>query len=841
MRSMKLVYFLLLLLSSSVAIAVDSKVVGADVAPLSQSNLRTFGHDAVDASVVLGTITRTRTFTFIADPRTQRPCPDGLLNAARSPSNTETEASSGNVTTIAAPGSSVSVADPTSSTLRASMAIFLCNPQLPSFEKDRDHYRAIYGEWRPHRGRGGGRDEEARDQGDRRREATTAAAVVDNGSGVSTSSGDVRGTVVSSTSGASSFGSGSTSSINLPATISAVMSLANPQSSCNSVPVPISALDYVGMRLDLNSSGQPRSVYCVQANNDTQAHSACGGDTGGYSPINPGNPQYGITDEGDSNNTRRTNSAGYYFCVSKAPDENIKQEICSAANMPGFRFRWVQIGGAASRDGNCECREESAPDVDSSYSMNCSARDLNRTAVAAANAQADSAAQPVNPVAPTPDNIQTFQACVDRYKQNAQDCKNNADQANRICDPSNVRVEGSGSAGQVAGAAGSLASVYTQLNSGSGSQASCFNAGLLANAARITAQQSNEQCTTGISACHSQCTENQYDNFRTECAQKLGMTPDQLSAATTAQAQTYRTESANIQQLFQQGHDVCENQAAPKSNNLNNMLSGVGNALQGSLRCACQLSSSATVASATTTSGATQSGCNPSNIPNVKDCAANPALSGCQVYTELSVCTPGSTYNAALCRCQTNPSAGGCADVPTTGTLASMAGSAIKAGATASVDGFTSPNLGSATAPQNLDLSGEDSAGASLDATAKAGAAGSRQPYVGGGDGGAGGGGTVAANAEGGAAAADKDGIIGGLMNAIKTGARALGFGKDKGNGTYGSSDSGALGRGAFKPRGIAGGRSGIGSRNMEIWTMMNKCVQAETCPSNSQQYILTP
>jgi hypothetical protein len=127
-----------------------------------------------------------------------------------------------------------------------------------------------------------------------------------------------------------------------------------------------------------------------------------------------------------------------------------------------------------------------------------------------------------------------------------------------------------------------------------------------------------------------------------------------------------------------------------------------------------------------------------------------------------------------------------------------------------------------------------------LDATRRSGAAGSRQPYVGGG-GGLDGGSSAPQAQNTGSVENEKDGILGGLMNAIKTGARALGFSKARNNGNY----KGAYGKSGstktFAPRGLAGGRSGVGSRNMEIWTMMNKCMQADTCPSNSGQFISGP
>lgn len=643
------------------------------------------------------------------------------------------------------------------------------------------------------------------------------------------------------------------------------MQMINPRSE--GCPVPLENLTFVGRHFESAGYGtvDGRHYVCVNAGDDSAANSACGGDASPYTAVNPDNPQYGLVSFGSSNAQRAVSSRGWYYCVPKsfrnssgATVSNGKPAMCGEANdntdyNPNRMYTFQFQHASGRRDGDCQCylnATASAPRGQAQ--LDCSQPEVRDLANGGTPARTQDATEPSNSDTPTSASAATsadFTRCVDQAKSSAALCKIQAQSAQHDCNPSNVQVSDPASA--AAGAAGSLASVYAQMNAGTGSQSSCFTAGLLSNAARMAASQANDSCKDNVSLCTNTCGQDEgakYEEFR-QCATKLlkpdgqAYSPEELETGTTQEARYYQAAQQQVHDDFQTGRQICQRDGAAKQDVLNNMLYGVGNALASSLRCACQLSSSATVSTAKTTTGATQGGCNAANIPTAQDCTLNPSLSGCQVYSELSVCTPGSSYNAALCRCQTNPSADGCSKVTTTGTVASMAGSAVKAGGYAGTNGFTiPPSSGSAN---NLDLSGgSDSSGIGLQAKSPGGVAGSRQPYVGGGSGGDSGGGRggVPNGATAMGAGKDDNGILGGLMNAIKTGARTLGFSRDQKNGNYRDARNGNKGSGdGFRPRGLAGNNSGMGGKHMEIWTMMNRCMQAETCPSNTGQFILTP
>lgn len=516
----------------------------------------------------------------------------------------------------------------------------------------------------------------------------------------------------------------------------------------------------------------------------------------------------------------------------------------------GNNFRWVSGGdytvNSIEEVGHCECRpaftlnsvssNEDYRICNTTDEMQAALNPPQKTATVAASPQTQPKTTTTQPADAQNTTPQSFSECINEAKNQASLCTSRSDDTSRRCNVTSSSAQNSNTLNATSGMAGSLANAYVGANAGTGSQSSCFNAGLLSNATRITAEMTNDSCKSSVESCQSICTESAYDDYRVKCASLVTLpngqafTPEALesnsSGAFATQSQQFRDMSTEIQPKFADGRTKCQTQGSDKLGSLDQMLGGVGSALQGSLRCACQLAS----------------GCSTQNIPLAQDCVSNPSLAGCQVYSEMSVCTPGATYNAALCRCQTNPSAGGCSGVKTTGALASMASGLIQTNSGGTSSFATAPTATpSSGAANHLDLSGgTGSSGISLDATAKSGAGGSRQPYVGGGVGDGGGG--VAPQARNAAGVeGEKDGILSGFMNAIKTGARALGFSRSPNNGGYKGGGYSSTSTKTFAPRGLAGGRSGIGSRNMEIWTMMNKCIQADTCPSNSGQFIPGP
>ena len=72
--------------------------------------------------------------------------------------------------------------------------------------------------------------------------------------------------------------------------------------------------------------------------------------------------------------------------------------------------------------------------------------------------------------------------------------------------------------------------------------------------------------------------------------------------------------------------------------------------------------------------------------------------------------------------------------------------------------------------------------------------------------------------------------------------ANAFGLGKKAANSAPGNGSLQKPDMGKFKPlRGLAGRASGMGSKNMDIWKMMNSCTSGDTCKSNENNYLVAP
>ena len=196
-----------------------------------------------------------------------------------------------------------------------------------------------------------------------------------------------------------------------------------------------------------------------------------------------------------------------------------------------------------------------------------------------------------------------------------------------------------------------------------------------------------------------------------------------------------------------------------------------------------------------------------------------------------------------------NPKAAGCPGAGGTGAGSGFAGSPISPRSADTVS-FASLAGGGKASP-SIDLSGGglDGSGNSSQVAANArgsGGLGEQAPSVGGGgSGGSGGGGSGAGTGGDPLASVDGAGGDGGgsLLGQLKTFAsRMMGSGKDSPNGSVklkkSAGDSANMDK--YRPRRLAS-EAGVGSKNMDIWKMMNLCVQGETCKRNVNSYILTP
>lgn len=593
------------------------------------------------------------------------------------------------------------------------------------------------------------------------------------------------------------------------------------------------------------SQGAP--VRCVRANNDSEGIARCGGfrtERGGrYTAVNPGNPQYG------GEGTLTTSPDGYYYCVPSI-DANDKSAMCRRARAPaGFTYTWDAVGG----DGNCLCSPGAGPNREPS--VTCAT-----TATTETPDDADAAAQTspeettVDQSDPTPTAVNTqqpneFVTCVQNAARLAAICKNNADASQRECNPEAARNSTTGQIGDVLGAAGGM---YAQANANTGAQAECFRAGVLANGAREVLNPSRESCRSSMGGCDSACGENKYDEYRANCGEILartrGKNMDQLAQESgeevSAEAAAFREHDEAIRDNYSQGREICQ-VGRRSQDTLNNLLTGLGNALQQSMICACQLSSSAVSgATPTTPDQANASGCN--SIPNPDECATNPSLPNCNIYGSLNVCTPGAGYNAAACNCQMNPRSAGCPGATAGDGTSNFAGSAIgtaRPGDTVSFAGLAGGgggrgggiDLSTSEDPEQLAL-GENSINRAADALP-------RTPGAGGAGGaGSGGGGAPAGEAGLLVDGEPKKGLSGLLTTLTNRAGRFFGA-RERTNGNIrikpGSGKSGDPSMARFRPRGLAS--TGVGTKNMDIWRMMNMCVQGDTCKRNVNNYITGP
>lgn len=489
---------------------------------------------------------------------------------------------------------------------------------------------------------------------------------------------------------------------------------------------------------------------------------------------------------------------------------------------------------AAQQNGGGTCQTSENCDAGQTCDNN-----TNRCVSETANAPAETEGEP------TTEALNNFKTCVDGVASQARSCKEVGQESSQRCDPRNVS------------ASGAQASAPT-----SSSQYSCLQAGFLSNTALHTAHDSNNTCRDILNRCQSLCgTSENTARTQTEssCLPLLNagleqpLTIEQLQSAELARQQETNSGQAaahyqsklqgqeNMQTLFREGFRGCQASQQQQQPEMENLVGSIGRSLQSAAQCSCQYASNLS-----NTTGTAQNGC-AGETPNPNACIENPSARGCEVYREMSVCTPGTTYNARLCRCQVQPSSAGCENVPTTGTLASMAGAMIKDGAVVGESSFGFHNGKKAS----IDLgsgAGETTSTGLTPNAAKSAETNSKDINSG----------QLSSVASGGAVLSEPDpqkptpakpdsgGAVANLLSAAKGAAKSLGGFAENilENGdikNVKSSRSKNPDFNAFRPRGIAGGRNGLGGRNMEIWKMMNRCVQGETCPSNIDKYILVP
>ncbi|MBY0554600.1 hypothetical protein K2P97_08730 [bacterium] len=638
--------------------------------------------------------------------------------------------------------------------------------------------------------------------------------------------------------------------------------------------VKFADLDYVGLKF-------VGEATCVAANNDSEARKACKA-SGLW--INPGNPQYQKIIAG----TRDSNPEGYYYCAKPnmrnkkvfacknvAPKESIYLDTDR-----NVVFKWEPSAGT---DGDCFCGQqgnassfrECAQELPV-FADQCQPKGFTTASLSEINAMTDEKARdlalcsiackcqdgrifpigsvaekckeppmppPVEPTnvaatvdaprpppptaAPVEDTLDAnLKTCVDTWKENANKCKVASEEAKKECKGEDkTKKEAQDETAKVVDAANKA---YVSSKTGSGAQQECFTGGVIASFANDLLNQKSDVCESSSTACTSACNIEDLNKERQRCH---GILTDVVRTRyggdeppDSNRNSNYFTEGERVvNEVTTQGNAICGEINKNEKSMISSALEGVGKSMAASMTCMCKLSSGAT--------GPCDKIVPPSN------CTSNPDLPGCKQYGAIGVCTPGSTYDAKLCSCQLNPKGAGCPDGEKSGGLSNFATGGDLKGATGD---FAVANPVSDLKPGPADLGGlkpEDGPASNLKLEPSKGG---NSPSVGGGGGPSGGPGGGEPAAEPGAEE-EKSGLSG-LFGAAKTFvSNAFNSKKASGNGNLKGDPKSKFDASKFRPvRGVAG-KSGVGSRNQDIWRMVNTCLYSETCSSNSNSFLESP
>ena len=369
------------------------------------------------------------------------------------------------------------------------------------------------------------------------------------------------------------------------------------------------------------------------------------------------------------------------------------------------------------------------------------------------------------------------------------------------------------------------------MRAGTGAQGNCMRASLITMAASTALEKMGESCEPKVNSCKDSCKSDSYERVLEDCLANNGTSSNALSDSsnTSREAEVFRQRNEQIVAGFDRADRICNRELSGLLSDANKLMNGLGNSMQASLQCACQTSSAA--------------GANCQAVPNINNCNTNPSLAGCEVYGALGACVPGAVgYDAKSCNCLQNPAAAGCNSAGST-TPATLFGGNLRGSPAAggSFAGGGAAAGGSGGRAGNLDLSSApDAVQSSLSGDATVAAAKPGGAY--GGSVGAGGSGNGNAPEEAALPGAAPEGGLGGLFNQAKNAVmNALGKGGSRNTRAAGRNAAAEPNMKKFKPlRGLANSE-GMGTRNMDIWKMVNMCANGETCASNRNNYMMTP
>lgn len=633
--------------------------------------------------------------------------------------------------------------------------------------------------------------------------------------------------------------------------------------------IPFSKLNYVGLKFT-------GPAYCIDAKNDGEARKVC---LPGFRVVNPGNRQYSI----DAKGSLTTNPAGYYYCAPLVK-ENDKEHACRNIapaisdyrfEDPFVKFKWVpktvtdgdclcstkgqkapafecdQITSIASVKSPCEEKGLADVSLDEYNSLPpelscdaceraCKCSDGKAYAMSEAVKKCSDPSEPAKPTAQEapkppaadpakPDEAKpddALKACMESWKNQALACKSDADSAKKECDGTKEEQDAKKENMDAAKALDVANKVFVDSNKNANAQEQCFTSSLVTREAQNLLTGVSDSCKSGIEKCSTTCKQEDLDKIEQACRDKIGQNQ--------ANQDYFNSKEEEIKGIQKTALEICGKDAKEGGSKLSNLLDSIGKALQKSLTCMCQLSSS----------GAGANG-DCKSIPTQNDCFRNPTDPRCGTYGALDACVPGATFNAHLCNCQTNPKAAGCPGYASGGLSNFASGTQIRNNSGSSNDpSLIAGGLKPSGGDFNLSGGGDDGSGSDLKYEGPVGTGGAGGPGGGPGSGfgGAGGsGGNGGANGPVAGTAPEEKGILDGMLNKAKTFMSNLKpSSKNKANGNVkGAKDSGdSSNPNAYRPmRGIAS-RTGLGTKNQDIFVMMNKCFIAETCRNNNNSFL---
>lgn len=583
--------------------------------------------------------------------------------------------------------------------------------------------------------------------------------------------------------------------------------------SCESRSVKLSHMKFLNASLSTLLKNSDDCTIIDGVNSDKAADSKCN-----KAALNPGNPQYGITGQGQNG----SNSLGYYFCLNMN-----KQDMClkrKAALGDKMDIRWAPLAGAKAHHNSGDCKCKSKGDS-ASEEINCpsdaaalidgattgctvadSVKKGDKCHCSVDNSVVEAGGKcPTEPPKQVTENVDdnALDECVADLKAAKATCSEKAKAAIDKCSKEAPEVNKNISQAQRVLSIG-LDAIIAQ-NAGTGALDTCAKMGAAGTSAIEALSFLRDSCKKELEGCKKGCedvatlskkTDQEYSD---ECKVKFNnATPRKLY--TTAHETRLVELLAAHRELADNSEKFCKGDAQKSEGQLDNFLQELALRVQKADICKCQLTASSTE--------------NCDNVVGPLACIQNINQAGCS-FSSVG-CSPDSTV--AGCRISAiNPNGSGIA-MPASG----FAGPGFGSGS--SGNGAGKVNIGDG------DFSGlydETRPSGSGTATADAGS-----PFgvaAGGGSGGGGGGGSGEGGGGGGAAGEEKDkGGLSGFFQNTKAGIASLfGGGADNKGSAVKKPDNKAYKNdvNGFRPKAGVRGVSNegtYGGKNRDIWKTMN-------------------